>query len=94
MTWDGKLLKNIRAGAYQADKDGKLTKVAEENVIDAPYISQIDGIYAWVGCEPTAALAGLKAKGFAKDISLRYFLDNVPRTTSNPEKGFVGDPYT
>ena len=90
----GGLLKNARVGAYQADENGKLTQVSAENVIGVPYISQIDGIYAWVGCEPVAALAGLKAKGFAVDVRLKDFLDNVPRTTSNPEKGFVGDPYT
>ena len=54
----GKLLKNARVGAYQADVKGKFTQVSDENVISAPYISQIDGIYAWVGCDPTAALAG------------------------------------
>ena len=26
-----------------------------------PYISQIDEIYAWMGCEPISALMGLKA---------------------------------
>ncbi|MEG2001021.1 MAG: C39 family peptidase, partial [Evtepia sp.] len=42
---------------------------------------------------PTAALAGLKMKGYAQNIAIRPFLDYIPRTATNPEKGFVGSPY-
>ena len=38
-------------------------------------------------------LSGLQAKGFAKDVPLRTFLDDLPRSSSDPEKGFVGSPY-
>lgn len=94
VNWDGFKLKNATRGVFRADSEGRLTKFLSEYSTDVPYLSQIDNIYAWVGCEPTAALAGLWAKGYAKDISLKYFLDNIPKTTENPEIGFVGDPYT
>ncbi|MGI6031629.1 MAG: S-layer homology domain-containing protein [Eubacteriales bacterium] len=66
----------------------------ESWVIDVPYISQVYPVYAPVGCEPTSLLMGLKAKGYAQDVGLRQFLDELPRHTSNPAKGFVGSPYT
>ena len=63
------------------------------NVIDVPYISQLSPVYAVVGCEPTSLLMGLKGKGYAKELTLREFLDNMPKTSSDPAKGFVGSPY-
>ena len=90
----GKLALNRRLGAYQAGADGALTQVdAAYQMPDVPYFSQIDDIYAWVGCEAVATFSGLQAKGFAKDVTLKYFLDNLPRSSSDPEKGFVGSPY-
>ena len=92
---DGKIVTNQMLGAYSADAFGVLTLTSNTYQMSyVPYISQIDGIYAWVGCEPVSALMGLKAKGFAKNVTTRAFLDNLPTTTSNPEKGFVGSPYT
>lgn len=58
-----------------------------------PYYSQIDNIAAFVGCEAVAALGGLQAKGYAQGVTLRDFLNALPRTESDPEKGFVGSPY-
>lgn len=69
---------------------GQYTKV----VLDVPYISQIKPVAAWVGCEPVSLLMGLKYKGYATDVSTRQFLDAMPKTSSNPAKGFVGSPYT
>lgn len=63
------------------------------NVIPAAYISQVYPVSAPVGCEATSLLMGLHAKGYAMRIGLREFLDDLPRHTSNPEKGFVGSPY-
>lgn len=57
-----------------------------------PYESQLYPIYAPNGCEPTSLLMGLKGKGYT-DINLRKFLDNMPKTQSNPAKGYVGSPY-
>lgn len=64
-----------------------------QNVISVPYISQVYPVYAPVGCEPTSLLMGLKAKGYAGNVTLTQFLDAMPKTTSNPAKGFVGSPY-
>lgn len=63
------------------------------NVISVPYISQLYPVYAPVGCEPTSLLMGLKAKGYAQDVNLEMFLDAMPKTGSNPAKGFAGSPY-
>lgn len=62
-------------------------------VLDVPYISQVYPVYAPVGCEATSLLMGLKYKGYASNISLKKFLDELPRHSSNPAKGFVGSPY-
>ena len=62
-------------------------------VIPTPYISQVYPSAAWVGCEPTSLLMGLKAKGYALDVTLDQFLADMPKTSSNPAKGFVGSPY-
>lgn len=62
-------------------------------VIPTPYISQVYPSGAWVGCEPTSLLMGLKAKGYAQNVTLDQFLADMPKTSSNPAKGFVGSPY-
>ena len=57
----GKLALNKNVGAYWADANGVLTQTASSYQQSyVPYISQIDNIYAWVGCEPVSALMGLK----------------------------------
>lgn len=90
----GKLAVNRTFGIYTADAAGNLTwNTLSYRMAYVPYISQIDNIYAWVGCEAVATLMGLQAKGYATDVSVKYFLDNLPRHSSNPEKGFVGSPY-
>lgn len=63
------------------------------NLIDVPYISQVYPVSAYVGCEGAALLMGLRGKGYAKDIDLRVLLDNMPKHSSNPARGFVGSPY-
>ncbi len=67
--------------------------LVEKNVIDGVYISQVKPVYAPVGCEATALLMALKAKGYASDIDLSQFLDALPKTESHPACGFVGSPY-
>ena len=94
MDRDGNLAVNQVVGAYTAGSDGALVQTATSYQLPyVPYISQIDNIYAWVGCEAVSTLMGLQAKGYATDVSVKYFLDNLPRHSSNPEKGFVGSPY-
>ena len=81
-------------GAYTADANGVLTQVANAHQVSyVPYISQIDGIQAWVGCEPISSLMGLKAFGYAKGIDARTYLAGLPHAATNPEYGFVGSPY-
>ncbi|NLY09874.1 MAG: hypothetical protein GXZ11_08350 [Tissierellia bacterium] len=58
-----------------------------------PYISQVEPLYAPVGCEPVSLLMGLKGKGYAKNVTTKQFLDNLPKHPSNPRKGYVGSPY-
>ena len=90
----GKLALSKTVGAYQADANGVLTQTASSYQVSyVPYISQIDNIYAWVGCEPVSALMGLKAFGYAQDTYVTTFLNNLPSSSSNPEWGFVGSPY-
>ncbi|WP_100065896.1 cell wall-binding repeat-containing protein [Miniphocaeibacter massiliensis] len=57
------------------------------------YVSQLYPVYAPRGCEPTSLLMGLKGKGKASNVGLRTFLDNMPRHSSNPAKGYVSTPY-
>ncbi|MDL2311106.1 cell wall-binding repeat-containing protein [Peptostreptococcaceae bacterium OttesenSCG-928-C18] len=62
-------------------------------VTNVPYISQLYPVYAPRGCEPTSLLMGLKGKGYASNVNLRSFLDNMPKHSSNPAKGYVSTPY-
>lgn len=90
----GKLAISTTVGAYKASSSGALTLTSwSYQMPNVPYISQIDNIYAWVGCEAVATLMGLQAKGYARNTPLKTFLDNLPRSSSDPEKGFVGSPY-
>lgn len=61
--------------------------------MDVPYISQLYPIRAVVGCEATSLLMGIKYKGAAQDINLKDFLEYMPKTDTNPAKGFAGSPY-
>lgn len=90
----GKLAISKMVGAYSASASGALTLTSwSYRMPNVPYISQIDNIYAWVGCEAVSTLMGLQAKGYALNTPLKTFLDNLPRSASDPEKGFVGSPY-
>ena len=63
-------------------------------VIDVPYVSQLYPTRAVVGCEPTALLMALKSKGLTNDVTLKDFLDAMPKTATDPAKGFAGSPYS
>jgi len=66
---------------------------ASYNVITVPYSSQCYPYGAWVGCEPTCLYMALQYRGAAQGVTLKSFLDNLPRDASNPARGFVGSPY-
>ena len=90
---DGTLLTDQKVGAYTAATNGVLSQTEPDITLSAPYISQLDGLNAKMGCEAISALMGLQGKGYAEDISPKDFLDNQPRDDSNPARGFVGSPY-
>lgn len=90
---NGTLLTNQNVGAYTAAANGVLSQTASSMTSSVPYISQLDGINAEMGCEPISALMGLQGKGFATGVSASDFLDNLPYSASNPAYGFVGSPY-
>ena len=69
---NGRLAVSRTLGAYTARADGSLTwETLSYATPYVPYMSQIDNIYAWVGCEAVAALPGLQTKGFARNVTLR-----------------------
>lgn len=90
---NGLLLTDQTVGAYTAGANGTLYQTARSYALSAPYISQLDGLNAEMACEPISALMGLRAKGFAEDITPEEFLDGLPYAASNPADGFVGSPY-
>lgn len=90
---NGALLTDHQVGAYTAAANGLLSQTKTTHTTDAPYISQLDDLDAEMGCEPIAALMGLQGKGYAKDITPREFLDDLPLSESNPDEGFLGSPY-
>lgn len=61
--------------------------------LNLPHISQVTPVYAPVGCEPISLLMGLRYRGYAKDVSIRTYLDKVPRDKDDPEVAFAGSPY-
>lgn len=90
---NGTLLTNQTVGAYTAAANGVLSQTASSMAGSVPYISQLDGINAEMGCEPISALMGLQGKGFATNVNASDFLNNLPYSSSNPAYGFVGSPY-
>lgn len=62
-------------------------------VLSVPYFSQLTPVYAPVGCEAVSTFMLLRFKGMATDISLRTFLDRMPKDNDNPRYGFAGSPY-
>lgn len=73
--------------------DASLLEPPRHVEIPVPFHSQIWPYHAWVGCEPTALLMGLQGKGYAAGVDLKSFLDAMPKTATNPARGFVGSPY-
>lgn len=83
----------LNLAGYPIENDAPFDPLPTYTVIPTPYISQVYPSGAWVGCEPTSLLMGLKAKGYAQNVTLDDFLYAMPKTESNPAKGFVGSPY-
>ena len=58
------------------------------------HISQMTPISAPVGCEAVSMLMCLRYRGFAKDVTIRQYLDALPKHKNDPEIAFAGSPYT
>lgn len=61
--------------------------------LNVTHISQMTPVSAPVGCEPVSLLMCLRSKGYCKDVSIRSYLDHVPRHKNDPEIAFAGSPY-
>lgn len=86
----GKETWNKLMGTVNVNTGDKREKV----VLSGPYVSQLHPVYAPMGFEGASLLMGLKYKGYAKDVDLRTFLNDMPRHDSNPAKGYVGNPFS
>lgn len=80
-----KATNNKKATCKVMIKDFKTYKV------DIPTYSQHKNGYP-KGCEGVSLYMAMRGKGYLEDMSLKEFMNTMPRTSSNPNKGFVGDP--
>lgn len=44
------------------------------------------------GCEGVSLYMAMRGKGYLKGVSLKKFMSTMPKSSSNPEKGYVGNP--
>lgn len=59
--------------------------------VDIPTYSQHKNGYP-KGCEGVSLYMAMKGKGYLENMSLKEFMNTMPKSSSNPNKGFVGDP--
>lgn len=74
---------------------GKTTGAFMENpkiTLNVPFVSQLTPTYAPMGCEGASLLMGLQYKGYT-NVSLKTFLDNMPKNSNNPFEAFASSPY-
>ncbi|RHW33495.1 hypothetical protein D1B33_15750 [Lysinibacillus yapensis] len=69
-----------------------LKSIISPVVLDVPFVSQLTPTYTPLGCEGASLLMALKYKGYT-DISLKAFLDNMPKSKKNPYTGYSSTPY-
>lgn len=65
----------------------------ETNYIPGPYISQVYPVNIPMGCEASSMLMALQRKGYALETGLTEFVEKMPKTSRDPNLGFVGSPY-
>ena len=65
--------------------------VAAWTILNVPYISQNNNNIL-NGCEAASLLMALQYKGYLKDVDLRTFAENMPKST-DPFQGFTYDIY-
>ena len=61
-------------------------------VLNVPFVSQLTPTYAPMGCEGASLLMGLQYKGYT-NVSLKTFLDKMPKNSNNPFESFASSPY-
>lgn len=80
----------------EKDKAGNISnvkiKITEKKVVLDVTIYSHHTVGASRGCDPAALYQALRYKGYCKNIGLRAFIDDMPRSASNPYKGFAGNP--
>lgn len=60
--------------------------------LNVPYISQ-NGQAIFNGCEAAALLMGLQYKGYLGGMTLRQYVEMMPKSEDDPNQGFVGSVY-
>ena len=78
-----------------SEAPGKTTGAFMENpkvVLNVPFVSQLTPTYAPMGCEGASLLMGLQYKGYTS-VSLKTFLDKMPKNSNNPFESFASSPY-
>ncbi len=63
-----------------------------EKILELPYINQYAPVYAPMGCEGASLLMALQFKG-STGVSLKEFLEKMPKTERNPFAGFASTPF-
>ena len=74
----------------------EITGCLQTAMVEIPqeyYINQMD-YNAPLGCEGAVGLTGLWIKGYAKEMDYVTFLNQMPYDDYDPNKGFVGSPWT
>lgn len=61
-------------------------------VLKFHYYSQLYPLYAPDACEATTLRMALSAKGLAKHVSMRKFINRIPRS-KDPRRGYTENPY-
>ena len=78
-----------------SEAPGNTTGAFVENpkvVLNVPFVSQLTPTYAPMGCEGASLLMGLQYKGYT-NVSLKTFLDKMPKNSNNPFESFASSPY-
>lgn len=78
-----------------SEAPGKTIGAFMENpkvVLNVPFVSQLTPTYAPMGCEGASLLMGIQYKGYTS-VSLKTFLDNMPKNNINPFESFASSPY-
>lgn len=73
--------------------NAKYLKRQSTYVLPYTYTSQLYPLYAPNACEAASLKMALSVKGLALHTSLKKVITDMPKSKSNPNQGFVGNPY-